>query len=373
MNKTIPFRFDYVGSFLRPSAIKNARALYKANKLSKEELNVVENEEIAKLIQKQKNAGFHVINDGEYRRAYWHLDFFWGLNGIEETELSHGYFFHGEETAKGSIKVTGKITGENHPFVQYFKYVKEFEDENTVAKQTLPAPAQLLAELFRKDNIENTKSFYPDINVLIDDIGAAYRTVIRELYEAGCRNIQLDDCTWGMFVDEKYWANRQNGNVSFEDEANKYLKVNNLALEGKPADLTITTHVCRGNYHSTYACTGPYDKIAPFLFAKENVDAFYLEFDDERSGGFESLKYIPKDKKVILGLITSKRAELEDKEFIKKRIAEASKYVDLDRLNLSPQCGFASCEIGNKLSEDDQWAKLKLVKEIAGEVWRDNQ
>ena len=369
MNKTIPFRFDYVGSFLRPAAVKNARALYKANKLSAEELAVVENEEIAKLIEKQKNAGFHVITDGEYRRAYWHLDFFWGLNGIEETELSHGYFFHGEETAKGSIKVTGKITGENHPFVQYFKFVKEFEDENTVAKQTFPAPAQLLAELFRKDNIENTKAFYPDINVLIEDIGAAYRTVIKELYEAGCRNIQLDDCTWGMFVDEKYWANRQNGNVSFEDEANKYLKVNNLALENKPSDLTITTHVCRGNYHSTYACTGPYDKIAPFLFAKENVDAFYLEFDDERSGGFESLKYIPKDKKVILGLITSKRADLEDKEFIKSRIAEASKYVDLDRLYLSPQCGFASCEIGNKLTDNDQWAKLKLVKDIAQEVW----
>lgn len=369
MRKEIPFRYDYVGSFLRPSAIKNARAMFKAGKLSKDELKAVENEEIGKLIVRQKEAGFHVITDGEYRRAYWHLDFFWGLNGIEETELSHGYFFHGEETAKGSVRLIDRIDGHNHPFVEFFRFVKSFEDESTVAKQTIPSPAQLLAELFRKDNIENTKKFYPDINDLIADIGAAYRTVIRELYEAGCRNIQFDDCTWGMFVDEKYWSNRQNGSVSFEDEANKYLKVNNLALEDKPADLVIATHVCRGNYHSTYACTGPYDRIAPFLFERENVDAFYLEFDDERSGGFECLACVPKNKKVVLGLITTKKPELEDKELIKRRIREASEYVDLDRLSLSPQCGFASCEIGNKITEQDQWAKLKLVKEIAQEVW----
>ncbi len=372
MTLGIPQRFDYVGSFLRPAAVKNARALYKDGKLSVEELRAVENAEIEKLVAKQKAAGYHVITDGEYRRAYWHLDFFWGLNGVEETELSHGYFFHGEETAPGSITLSGKITGENHPFVQYFKFVKQFEDENTIVKQTFPAPAQLLAELFRKDNEKRTREVYPDLNELIEDIGAAYRTVIRELYEAGCRNIQLDDCTWGMFVDEKYWANRQNGNVSFEEEAEKYLKVNNLALLDRPDGLNIATHVCRGNYHSTYACTGPYDKIAPFLFAKENVDTFYLEFDDERSGGFESLKYVPEGKKVVLGLITTKKADLEDKEFIKKRIADAAQYIPLERLFLSPQCGFASCEIGNKLTDSDQWAKLKLVKDIAEEVWKLN-
>lgn len=366
---TIPFRYDYVGSFLRPASVKSARLLFKAEKLSRQELTAIENTEIEKLIKKQKDIGLHDITDGEFRRSYWHLDFFWGLNGIEETELSHGYFFHGEETAKGSIKLTGKITGENHPFVEWFKFVKQFEDEKTVAKQTFPAPAQLLAELFRKDNIENTTKIYPDINVLIEDIGAAYRTVIRELYEAGCRNIQVDDCTWGMFVDKGYWEARQNGNVSFEEEAKKYLLVNNLAFKDRPSDLTLTTHVCRGNYHSTYACSGPYDSIAPFLFANEDVDGFYLEFDDERSGSFEPLKYIPQGKKVVLGLITSKRAELEDKENIKKRIYEAAKYVPLENLFLSPQCGFASCEIGNKLTDEDQWNKLKLVIDIANEVW----
>ena len=370
-NSRIPFRFDHVGSFLRSPAIKSARSLFKAGNLSSDDLTKVENEEITKLVAKQKAAGLKVITDGEFRRAYWHLDFFWGFNGIEQIELSHGYFFHGEETAPGSIKLVGKITGENHPWVKYFKFVNQFADENTVVKQTFPAPAQLLAELFRKDNIEQTKSVYPDINVLIEDIGAAYRTVIKELYEAGCRNIQVDDCTWGMFVDSKYWEARQNGGVSFEQEAEKYLRVNNLAYQDRPSDLVLATHVCRGNYHSTYACTGAYDSVAQYLFAKENVDAFYLEFDDERSGGFEPLKYIPLGKKVVLGLITTKSPVLEDKSTVIARIHEAAKYVPLESLFLSPQCGFASCEIGNKLTEEQQWAKLALVKEISEEVWKD--
>ena len=201
-----PFRYDFVGSFLRPEKLKEARRLFAEGKIDQQELDRVTEDAVRDVVAKQKAAGYHVITDGEFRRAYWHLDFFWGLNGIEQTELSHGYFFHNEETAKGSIKIVGKISGENHPFVEHFKFVNQFSDEHHVAKQTFPAPAQLLAELFRKDNIENTKKFYPNLDELIEDIGAAYRTVIRELYAAGCRNIQVDDCTWGMFVDEKYWA-----------------------------------------------------------------------------------------------------------------------------------------------------------------------
>lgn len=204
---------------------------------------------------------------------------------------------------------------------------------------------------------------------LINDLAAAYRTVIKELYAAGCRNIQFDDCTWGMIVDDKYWAAKVGDGFTLKDEAEKYLKVNNLAIEGKPDDLTITTHVCRGNYHSTYASKGAYDAVAPYLFAKENADAFYLEFDDERSGGFEPLKYVSDNKKVVLGLITTKSPVLENKETVIARIKEAAKYIPLDRLYLSPQCGFASCEIGNKLTAEQQWAKLALVKEIAEEVW----
>lgn len=205
---------------------------------------------------------------------------------------------------------------------------------------------------------------------MIQDIVKAYRTVIEDLYIAGCRNIQFDDCAWGMFCNQKYWQSRQSENITIEQETNKFLRLNNLVLENLPDDLVITTHVCRGNYHSTWASSGGYEPIASYLFANEKVSAYYLEFDDERSGNFKPLRFIPNDKKVVLGLITTKSPTLEDKEVIKQRIYEASKYVSLDRLYLSPQCGFASCEIGNKLTKQQQWDKLKLVKEIAKEVWK---
>ncbi|MDO5522155.1 MAG: 5-methyltetrahydropteroyltriglutamate--homocysteine S-methyltransferase [bacterium] len=369
MTYRAPFRFDIVGSFLRTEEIKQARASFEAGEIKQEELTRVEDREIDKLIAKQKAAGLAVITDGEFRRSYWHLDFMWGLTGIEKVELEHGYFFHGEETTRGSIKLTGKITGENHPFVEHFKYVKLFEDENTVARQTIPAPAQLFLELYRDENGKQTDAIYPDQEELIQDIAAAYKTVIKDLYKAGCRNVQLDDCTWGMFCDARYQEARKAENASVEEDMKKFLRLNNLAIEGKPDDLVITTHVCRGNYHSTWASSGGYATVAPFLFANENVDAYYLEFDDERSGDFEPLDYVSEDKKVVLGLITTKSPVLEDKETIKARIKEATKYIPLERLYLSPQCGFASCEIGNKLTEEEQFAKLALVKEIAEEVW----
>ncbi|MGO5054024.1 5-methyltetrahydropteroyltriglutamate--homocysteine S-methyltransferase [Lachnospiraceae bacterium LCP25S3_G4] len=369
MSKKAPFRYDIVGSFLRTEEIKKVRALYADGKITDSELRKVEDQEIEKLIIKQKAAGLPVITDGEFRRSYWHLDFMWGLTGVEHVELDHGYFFHGEETTYGSVRLTGNISGENHPFVEHFKYVKLFEDENTVARQTIPAPAQLLAELYRENNGEQTNNVYPDQEKLIQDIAAAYRTVIRDLYDAGCRNIQFDDCTWGMFCDKKYWEARQSEQVTVAQEAEKYLRLNNLALVGRPKDLAFTTHVCRGNYHSTWASSGGYAPIAPFLFANENVDAYYLEFDDERSGGFEPLQYVSENKKVVLGLITTKSPVLEDKELIKKRIKEASQYIPLERLCLSPQCGFASCEIGNKLTEKEEFAKLQLVKQISEEIW----
>lgn len=364
-----PFRYDFVGSFLRPQAIKNARAAFKAGEITRDELTAVENEQITLLVEKQKRAGYHAITDGEFRRSYWHLDFMWGFTGIDEVELDHGYYFQGEETTHGSIRVSGKISGENHPFVEHYKFVKQFEDEHCIARQTMPAPAQLLAELYREDNGKNTDAVYPDREQLLQDIAAAYRTVIADLYAAGCRSIQFDDCTWGMFCDPNYQAFLAETDVSLEDQANEYLRLNNLALEGRPADLALTTHVCRGNYHSTWASRGGYAPIAPILFANENVDAFYLEFDDERSGSFEPLQYVANGKKVVLGLITTKSPRLEDKAVVIARIHEAEKYIPLDRLCLSPQCGFASCEIGNKLTDLEQWNKLKLVKEIAEDVW----
>lgn len=370
MTKPATCHYDVVGSFLRPARLKDARAQHAVGTIDDAALETVENECIAELIEKEKAAGLPFLTDGEFRRSYWHLDFMWGLHGIDHVELDHGYFFVGEETTKGSAVLTGKITGESHPFVEHFKFVQQFESEGHVAKQTIPAPAQLVLELYRDEAAtERTKSFYPDEGELLADIGAAYRTVISELYAAGCRHLQFDDCTWGALVDEGFQAAIRATGSTPEAEAEKYLRVNNLALEDRPDDLIVTTHVCRGNYHSTYASSGPYDFVAPVLFAHENVDAFYLEFDDERSGGFEPLKHIAEGREVVLGLITTKRAELEDKQTVIDRIHEAAEIVPLECLSLSPQCGFASCEIGNKLTEDEQWAKIALVKEIAEEVW----
>lgn len=218
-------------------------------------------------------------------------------------------------------------------------------------------------------NIEQTRKFYASDDELIQDIGLAYQDVIRQFYDAGCRNLQLDDCTWGAIVGDAAKQRYKSLGLDIEDVKAQLLKVNNLALEGRPEDMTITSHICRGNYHSTYFTSGPYDSVADYVFAQENVDALLLEYDDARSGGFLPLAKVSPDKKVVLGLITTKKPELENKEDVIARIHDASRYIPLERLCLSPQCGFASCEIGNKLTEEQQWAKLALVKEIAEEVW----
>lgn len=363
-----PFRFDYVGSFLRPDYLKKARADFEKDNITKQELTEIENKAIIDLVNKQKKLGYKVITDGEFRRATWHLDFMWGFNGVAHKKTEKGVAFHGEPALIDDTWLTGKISVDNHPFVEHYKFVKALEDENTVAKQTIPAPAQFFQQMIIPANIETTRKFYPTDEELIDDIAKGYRKVISDLYNAGCRNIQFDDCTWGVLVAEGSVI-RYGKETNFKEISEKLLKVNNLAIEGKPDDLVINTHICRGNYHSAYFSSGAYDSVAEPLFGRENVDAYYLEFDDERSGSFEPLKLVSGDKKVVLGLITTKKAKLEDKQTVIERIKEASQYIPLDRLYLSPQCGFASCEIGNKLTEEEQWAKLALVKEIAEEVW----
>jgi len=364
-----PFRYDFVGSFLRPEALKTAKADYKEGKISKEEFDKVVNEEITKVVAKQKELGFHVITDGEFRRTFWHLDFMWGFEGVEHESTGNGVKFNAELALLDDTYLVGKIKAKAHPFVECFKFLKQFEDENTVAKYTIPAPAQMFQQLIIPANFESTRKYYATDEELIQDIGIAYQEVIKQFYEAGCRNLQLDDCTWGAIVGDAAKQRYQSLGIDLEDVKKQLLAVNNLALEGKPADMVITSHICRGNYHSTYFTSGPYDTVADYVFAKENVDALFLEYDDERSGGFLPLQKVSDDKKVVLGLITTKTPKLEDKEKIISRIHEAAQYIPLDRLYLSPQCGFASCEIGNKITEEQQWAKLKLVKEIAEEVW----
>ena len=365
-----PFRYDFVGSFLRPEKLKEARNQFDNGSIGYDELKKVEDESITELITKVKELGYHVITDGEFRRATWHLDFMWGFDGVGHTPTKTGLPFHGEDAMVDDTYLVGKVgIKEEHPFVEHFKFVKQFEDENTVAKQTMPSPAQFLTQFTMPFNREHTLKYYATDKELAEDIVKAYGKVINDLYEAGCRNIQLDDCTWGMMADKSghfAYGTTQEGLIEIQ-KAHK--DINNKVIANAPKDIVINTHVCRGNFHSTYANSGAYDPVADILFGEENVDAYYLEFDDERSGGFEPLAKVSGDKKVVLGLITTKSPKLENKEEVINRIHEAEKYIPLDRLYLSPQCGFASCEIGNKLTEEEQWAKLKLVKEIAKEVW----
>lgn len=370
--KNAPFRADVVGSFLRPDVLKQARADFAAGVIDEAALRAVEDEAIRDLVAKQKAAGLHVITDGEFRRSYWHLDFMWGLQGIERRTSRTGYQFHDEETTADTAVVTGKISGESHPFVEHFKFVKALEEEGQVARQTIPAPAQTYSEVIldRCDGQqESLRAVYPTDEELIADIAAAYRTVLADLYAAGCRNVQFDDCTWGIYCDRDFVAKTGMSPVDIKKVSELGVALNNAALEGKPADLVVNTHVCRGNYHSTYAFEGGYDPVAPYLFANEDVNAFYLEFDTPRAGGFAPLAHVAAGKKVVLGLVTSKQPGLEDEELLVRRINEAAQYVPLEDLYLSPQCGFASCECGNKLTEEEQWAKVALVQRVAKRVW----
>lgn len=366
-----PLRYDYVGSFLRPEKLKKARRQFDEGNLAYAELKAVEDEAITELIGKVKALGYQVITDGEFRRATWHLDFMWGIDGVGHAKTKTGLPFHGEAAMVDDTYLVGKIgISKEHPFVEHFRFVKQFEDEKTVGKQTIPSPAQFLAQFTMPFNRVETVKYYASDEELVQDIVAVYGKVIRDLYDAGCRNLQLDDCTWGMMADKTghlaYGTSRE-GLLQIQ-KAHK--DINNQVIENVPEDMVINTHVCRGNFHSTYANEGAYDAVAEVLFGEENVNAYYLEFDDERSGGFEPLAEVSGDKKVVLGLITTKSPRLENKEAVIARIHEAEKYIPLERLYLSPQCGFASCEIGNKLTEEEQWAKLKLVKEIAEEVWK---
>lgn len=369
-NLQIPFRYDYVGSFLRPENLKQARRKFDEGAITYAQLKEVEDQAITDLIKKIKSLGYHVITDGEFRRATWHLDFMWGLDGVGHVPTKTGLPFHGEAAMIDDTYLVGKIgLSKEHPFVEHFRFVKQFEDENTVAKQTLPAPAQVLAQFTMPFNREATEKYYDNDAELIDDLVAVYKKVIDDLYEAGCRNVQLDDCTWGMLADKTAPFSYGTTVEGLKEIQQTYKDINNRVIANAPEGVTVATHVCRGNFHSTYASSGAYDAVAEVLFGEENAAGYYLEFDDERSGGFAPLAKVSGNKKIVLGLVTTKSSVLEGKKAIIERIHEAEKYVPLDRLYLSPQCGFASCEIGNKLTEEQQWEKLKLVKEIAEEVW----
>ena len=366
-----PFRYDYVGSFLRPERLKKARADFESGMINPSQLKEVEDECILDLVSKIKDLGYHVITDGEFRRSTWHLDFMWGFNGIEHKKtLAGNTTFDGEAAMIDDTYMISKISVKEHPFVEHFKFIKALEDENTIAKQTIPSPGQFYAYFTGAELLTTTLDIYGTEEAFADDVVKAYSEFVAEIYAAGCRNLQFDDCVWGGMVNPKLAvALTGRSGQQLEEYKKLILDLNNRVVSLAPTDLIINTHVCRGNYHSTFFSSGAYDGVADLLFGEEHVNTYYLEYDDERSGGFAPLAKVSEDKKVVLGLITTKTPALENKEDVIARIHEAAKYIPLDRLYLSPQCGFASCEIGNKLTEEEQWNKLRLVKEIAEEVW----
>lgn len=363
-----PFRADVVGSFLRPAYLKKARAAYERNEISPAKLKETEDAAIRELVAKEKEVGLQAVTDGEFRRRYWHLDFLAALKGVREVKAERwSVQFKGAQPKARTIEIVGKIDFENHPFVEHFKYLRSVAG-GTLCKMTIPSPSMLhLICCVREEHYVPIKE-YEDPHRLYHDIAAAYQKAIRSFYDAGCRYLQLDDTSWGEFCDrQKRQAYTARG-LNLDEIEKEYVKMINFALEAKPKDMVITMHICRGNFRSTWFSSGGYEPVAEILFGNCRVDGFFLEYDSDRAGGFEPLRHI-RDQQVVLGLITTKFPQLENKEAVEKRIGEASRYVKLDQLCLSPQCGFSSTEEGNLLTQEQQWAKVRLVQEIAREVW----
>ena len=365
-----PFRLDHVGSFLRPERLKEARAKFNDGEITVEELERVENEEIIALIEKEKELGLKSVTDGEFRRAFWHLDFLENLDGVELVEVDHfSVQFKDKDVKPKTLRIVGKVDfSENHPFVKHFKFLKEHAGDTPV-KLTIPSPSMLhLITQVREKNYVPIERYKDNEALFYDDVVKAYRKALQCFYDLGCRNIQLDDTSWGEFCAlDKREAYEARG-FDLEKIARDYVDVLNRVIEWKPEDLVVNMHICRGNFRSTWFSSGGYEPVAKTLFGHCRVDGFFLEYDSDRAGDFTPLRYI-KDQKVVLGLITSKSGDLEDKGEVISRIKEASQYVPLEQLCLSPQCGFSSTEEGNILTIEAQWDKLKLVDEIVHEVW----
>ena len=360
-----PFRADHVGSILRTAPVKDARAKREKGAINATQLKEVEDREIEKIIRKQEEIGLKLATDGEFRRSWWHFDFFGMLDGVEIYELDHGIQFQGMQTKPRSIKITGKIGFSNHPMLEHFKFLKAHT--KVMPKMTIPSPGVMH---FRLEPGAVSREFYPSRDAIFDDLAMAYQNAIKAFYDAGCRYLQLDDIAWAYLCSQEELKKAKDRGLDVDHLQETYTACTNKALEAKPADMTITSHICRGNFRSTWISSGGYEPVAQNLLAKCNYDGYFLEYDTDRAGGFEPLRFLPKGNKiVVLGLVTSKSGRLEPRADIKKRIEEATKYVALDQLCLSPQCGFASTEEGNVLAEDEQWAKLRMIVELADEVW----
>ncbi len=362
---TPPFRADHVGSLLRPAALKEARARRERGEITAEDLTAAENTAIEGIITRQAEVGLRSATDGDFRRAMWHFDFLERLDGVESFRSDHGIAFKGgiETQAKG-LRVVGKLGFSGHPMVEHFRFLAE--RTSATAKMTIPSPSVLH---FRGGRRAVSPDVYPDMEDFYRDLGQAYRGAVGAFADAGCRYLQLDEVNLAYLCDpEQRQMMRDRG----DDPARLpvvYADMINAAISDRPSDMRITMHLCRGNFRSSWIAQGGYEPVAELLFNQIGVDGYFMEFDSERAGGFDPLRFVPKGKNVVLGVATSKTGALETVDYLQRRIEEAAKFVDLEQLCLSPQCGFASTEEGNSLTENEQWAKLTRIVEVAERVW----
>jgi 5-methyltetrahydropteroyltriglutamate--homocysteine methyltransferase len=360
-----PFRADHVGSLLRTAQLKDARVQREKNKISTDALKAVEDREIAAIIKKQEEIGLQAVTDGEFRRAFWNYDFLGALPGVEAYLGERKIKFQGPNPKPMMLRVTGKFgTFSTHPMIEHFTFVKA--NTRVTPKMTIPSPSSLH---FRYGRDAVPESIYPDMSDFYRDLGQTYRKAVCAFVDAGCRYLQLDEVNFAYLCDPKLRAQVTTRGDDPEKLPSIYAGMINTAISDIPPDLAIAMHLCRGNFQSTFVASGGYEPVAEILFNTIKVNGYFLEYDSDRAGGFKPLRFVPKDKTVVLGLVTSKSGRLESKDDLKRRIDEATKYVPLEQLCLSPQCGFASTEEGNILAEDEQWAKLRLIVELAEEVW----
>ena len=362
--KSPPFRADHVGSLLRSETLKQARADRAAGKIDAGTLKNIEDQEIKTLVAKQEAIGLHSITDGEFRRAFWHFDFLGGLGGVELFESDSGIQFKGIQTKATGVRVVDKLTYKPHAMIDHFRYLKSVTTRTP--KMTIPSPSMLH---YRGGRKMINMGVYPDMEQFYHDLGATYAGAVQDFAQAGCRYLQLDDVSFAYLCDpeqRKMLSERGDDPVK---QPHIYAGMINHAIKDRPSDMVISMHLCRGNFRSTFIASGGYEPIAELLFNDVNVDAYFMEWDTDRAGGFEPLRFLPKGKHVVLGLVTSKTGILETRDDLLRRIEEASKYTSLDQLCLSPQCGFASTEEGNVLALDEQWAKLEMIVSVAQDVW----
>lgn len=364
-----PFRADHVGSLLRSESVKRARQQFTDGEISEAELKKVEDEAIRELVEKQKKCGLKAVTDGEFRRSWWHLDFFAELDGLKKKVTDKGFVFQGVNTRAESVELVDRIGFSNHPMIQHFTFLKECAGEHT-AKMTIPSPAMLHFVLAVRNEQFVRPDFYPTEESFISGIAQAYKDAIAAFYKAGCRYLQLDDTSWGALCNGDQREAMSKRGIDPDELVKKYVELVNAAIDDRPEDMVVTMHICRGNYRSTWFTSGGYDLVAPELFANAKLDGFFLEYDTDRAGDFSPLKHI-QDQQVVLGLVTSKTGELENSEDVKARLSEAARIVPINQLCLSPQCGFSSTEEGNTLTEEEQWAKLQFIIDIANEIWKD--